>query len=178
LPYRNLHVSKTSYVSSRGFVFSVQARGGVAGARRGKAKPGRARGLFAPPAKHVLDRSDSKLGKRRRTADYDFGDVIMPPLPGAKAVAQLPVSFPVNAIVIIIIIITIVISIIVMIVMIMSTTIKRGEVFSFKSMSQQSAFVNTKVLVNQHYGDDVACLEKILSCEQLCSMATFMTLTQ
>lgn len=66
------------------------ARGGVAVARRGKAKPGRARGLFAPPAKQVLDRSDSKLGKRRRTADYDFGDVIMPPLPGAKAVAQLP----------------------------------------------------------------------------------------
>ncbi|DBA85626.1 TPA: hypothetical protein ACH3X1_005203 [Trebouxia sp. C0004] len=66
------------------------ARGGVAVARRGKAKPGRARGLFAPPAKQVLDRSDSKLGKRRRTTDYDFGDVIMPPLPGAKAVAQLP----------------------------------------------------------------------------------------
>ncbi|KAA6421449.1 MAG: bromodomain-containing 7-like [Trebouxia sp. A1-2] len=57
---------------------------------RGKAKAGRARGLFAPPAKQVLDRSDSKLGKRRRTADYDFGDVIMPPLPGAKAAAQLP----------------------------------------------------------------------------------------
>lgn len=61
-------------------------------ARRGKAKPGRARGLFAPPSKQVLDRTDSKLGKRRRTADYDFGDVIMPPLPGAKALAQLPVS--------------------------------------------------------------------------------------
>ena len=62
--------------------------------RRGKAKPGRARGLFAPPSKQVLDRTDSKLGKRRRTADYDFGDVIMPPLPGAKALAQLPVSSP------------------------------------------------------------------------------------
>lgn len=61
-------------------------------ARRGKAKPGRARGLFAPPSKQVLDRTDSKLGKRRRTADYDFGDVIMPPMPGAKALAQLPVS--------------------------------------------------------------------------------------
>lgn len=72
-------------------------------ARRGKAKPGRGRGLFAPPAKQVLDRSDSKLGKRRRTADYDFGDVIMPPLPGAKAVAQLPVSFPVNIIMILLV---------------------------------------------------------------------------
>ncbi|KAL3146630.1 hypothetical protein ABBQ32_000861 [Trebouxia sp. C0010 RCD-2024] len=66
------------------------ARGGVAVARRGKAKPGRARGLFAPPSKQVLDRTDSKLGKRRRAADYDFGDVIMPPLPGAKALAHLP----------------------------------------------------------------------------------------
>lgn len=65
------------------------ARGGVAVARRGKAKPGRARGLFAPPAKQVIDRSDSR-GKRRRTVDYDFGDVVMPPLPGAKALAQLP----------------------------------------------------------------------------------------
>jgi len=88
----------------------VQARGGVAVARRGKAKPGRARGLFAPPAKQVLDRSDSKLGKRRRTADYDFGDVIMPPLPGAKAVAQLPVSSLVSAILMIIIIISLVIT--------------------------------------------------------------------
>ena len=70
----------------------VQARGGVPVARRGKAKPGRARGLFAPPSKQVLDRTDSKLGKRRRTADYDFGDVIMPPMPGTKALAQLPVS--------------------------------------------------------------------------------------
>ena len=70
----------------------VQARGGVAVARRGKAKGGRARGLFAPPSKQALDRTDSKLGKRRRTADYDFGDVIMPPMPGAKALAQLPVS--------------------------------------------------------------------------------------
>ena len=72
----------------------VQARGGVPVARRGKAKPGRARGLFAPPSKQVLDRTDSKLGKRRRTADYDFGDVIMPPMPGTKALAQLPVSSP------------------------------------------------------------------------------------
>lgn len=72
----------------------LQARGGVAVARRGKAKPGRARGLFAPPSKQALERNDSKLGKRRRTADYDFGDVIMPPLPGAKALAQLPVSQP------------------------------------------------------------------------------------
>lgn len=70
----------------------VQARGGAPVARRGKAKPGRARGLFAPPLKQVLDRTDSKLGKRRRTADYDFGDVIMPPMPGTKALAQLPVS--------------------------------------------------------------------------------------
>ena len=70
----------------------MQARGGVAVARRGKAKPGRARGLFAPPSKQVLDRTDSKYGKRRRTAEYDFGDVIMPPMPGAKALAQLPVS--------------------------------------------------------------------------------------
>ena len=69
----------------------MQARGGVAAARRGKAKPGRARGLFAPPAKQVMDRTDSR-GKRRRTVDYDFGDVVMPPLPGAKALAQLPVS--------------------------------------------------------------------------------------
>ena len=82
----------------------------MAVARRGKAKPGRARGLFAPPAKQVLDRSDSKLGKRRRTADYDFGDVIMPPLPGAKAVAQLPVSSLVIAILMIIIIISLVIT--------------------------------------------------------------------
>ena len=66
----------------------------MAVARRGKAKPGRARGLFAPPSKQALERNDSKLGKRRRTADYDFGDVIMPPLPGAKALAQLPVSQP------------------------------------------------------------------------------------
>lgn len=72
----------------------VQARGGIAVARRGKAKAGRARGLFAPPSKQVLDRTDSKLGKRRRTADYDFGDVIMPPMPGTKALAQLPVSPP------------------------------------------------------------------------------------
>ncbi len=99
----------------------MQARGGVAVARRGKAKPGRARGLFAPPSKQVLDRSDSKLGKRRRTADYDFGDVIMPPLPGAKAVAQLPVSSRINAIVMIIIIITI--TIIVIITLITTTTI-------------------------------------------------------
>lgn len=71
----------------------VQARGGVQVARRGKAKPGRARGgLFAPPLRQVLDRTDSKLGKRRRTSDYDFGDVIMPPMPGTKALAQLPVS--------------------------------------------------------------------------------------
>ena len=71
----------------------LQARGGVAVNRRGKAKPGRARGLFSAPSKQVLDRTDSKLGsKRRRTTDYDFGDVIMPPLPGAKALAQLPVS--------------------------------------------------------------------------------------
>lgn len=70
----------------------VQARGGGPVARRGKAKGGRARGLFAPPLKQVLDRTDSKLGKRRRTADYDFGDVIMPPMPGTKALAQLPVS--------------------------------------------------------------------------------------
>ena len=94
----------------------MQARGGVAVARRGKAKPGRARGLFAPPAKQVLDRSDSKLGKRRRTADYDFGDVIMPPLPGAKAVAQLPVSSWVNTMVIILIIILLLITILVMII--------------------------------------------------------------
>ena len=72
--------------------FAVQARGGVTLGRRGKAKPGRARGLFAPPAKQVLERGDSKLGKRRRTSDYDFGDVMMPPLPGAKALTQLPVS--------------------------------------------------------------------------------------
>ena len=70
----------------------MQARGGVAVARRGKVKPGRARGLFAPPSKQVLDRTDSKYGKRRRTAEYEFGDVIMPPMPGAKALAQLPVS--------------------------------------------------------------------------------------
>jgi len=101
----------------------VQARGGVAVARRGKAKPGRARGLFAPPSKQVLDRSDSKLGKRRRTADYDFGDVIMPPLPGAKAVAQLPVSSRINAILMIIIIITITITIIVIITLITTTII-------------------------------------------------------
>ncbi len=97
----------------QGLVFPVQARGGVAVARRGKAKPGRGRGLFAPPAKQVLDRSDSKLGKRRRTADYDFGDVIMPPLPGAKAVAQLPVSPLVNATVLIIIILLLLITILV-----------------------------------------------------------------
>lgn len=70
----------------------MQARSGVSLSRRGKAKPGRARGLFAPPAKQVLERGDSRLGKRRRTSDYDFGDVIMPPLPGAKALTQLPVS--------------------------------------------------------------------------------------
>jgi len=96
----------------------VQARGGVAVARRGKAKPGRARGLFAPPSKQVLDRSDSKLGKRRRTADYDFGDVIMPPLPGAKAVAQLPVSSIINAIVMTITIIIIIITLLTIIIII------------------------------------------------------------
>lgn len=79
---------------SHKFKLVLQARGGVAVARRGKAKLGRGRGLFAPPSKQVLDRSDSRLGsKRRRTTEYDFGDVIMPPLPGAKALAQLPVSF-------------------------------------------------------------------------------------
>ena len=155
----------------KGFVFPVQARGGVAVARRGKAKPGRARGLFAPPAKQVLDRSDSKLGKRRRTADYDFGDVIMPPLPGAKAVAQLPVSSLLNAVMITILILSLTVAIVVMI---MSTTIQRGEVFSFNSMSQQSAFVITTVSLNQHFGDDVACSDKILSCEQPCSMVTFI----
>ncbi len=96
----------------------MQARGGVAVARRGKAKPGRARGLFAPPSKQVLDRSDSKLGKRRRTADYDFGDVIMPPLPGAKAVAQLPVSSIINAIVMTITIIIIIITLLTIIIII------------------------------------------------------------
>jgi len=102
----------------QGLHSSVQARGGVAVARRGKAKPGRARGLFAPPSKQVLDRSDSKLGKRRRTADYDFGDVIMPPLPGAKAVAQLPVSSIINAIVMTITIIIIIITLLTIIIII------------------------------------------------------------
>lgn len=131
----------------------MQARGGVATARRGKAKPDRARGLFAPPAKQVLDRSDSKLGKRRRTADYDFGDVIMPPLPGAKAVAQLPVSSLVNAIVIKSLVISSVLTILVMITMIMSANIKRGGGCSFNSMSQQSAFVDTKWSIDQYSGD-------------------------
>ena len=58
--------------------------------------------------------------------------------------------------------------------MIVSTTIKRGEVFIFNSVSHQSAFVITKVSVNQHFGDDVVCLDKTLSCEQLCSTVTFI----
>lgn len=101
-------------------------------ARRGKAKAGRARGLFAPPAKQVLDRSDSKLGKRRRTADYDFGDVIMPPLPGAKAAAQLPVSSFVNVLVILIITTSLVMT---TLVTMMSITRKTAGSSSFNSMS-------------------------------------------
>lgn len=41
-------------------------------------------------------------------------------------------------------------------------------------MSQQSAFVNTTVSLNQCSGQDVACAEKLLLCKQLCCMAMFI----